>query len=436
MLVKRFKPGSRSVTNHGISEVVPLATDLRVGTRLAGYHLQALAGRGGMGVVYRAEHVHLGRTVALKLLVPDLVGSEGFRERFVRESRTAAAIHHPNIITIYDAGEAEGLLYIAMQYVDGTDLAELLRRRGALEPSRALYLVDQVAGALDAAHAHGIVHRDVKPENVLIENDRCYLTDFGLTKRISSASGLTARGQFVGTIDYMAPEQIEGRPVDGRADVYALGCLMYHVLGGTVPYQKDSEVSVIYAHLQETPPALTTRRPDLPPGIDQVIAKAMAKDREDRHPTCAALMDDLRALIGGASRAVSEAAPAERAKVLVAAHDPSTRALIRASLGEGRFRLVEAEDGDATIEVARRERPDLLFLDWSMEGRPGADVCRALRDDPATSDTKIVTITSRARPGEMGELTASGADDYIAKPFSPLQVLFKVRDLLGLEVTA
>src|SRR5215208_2080089 len=261
-------------------------------------------GRGGMGVVYRAQHEHLGRVVALKLLTPDLADSHGFRERFRRESRVAASLDHPNIVPVYDAGESGGTLYLAMRFVEGTDLAAVLRAEGALSPQRALEVLSQVASALDAAHARGLVHRDVKPANVMIDSERCYLTDFGLTKPFAAeATALTAAGQFMGTVDYVAPEQIEGRTLDGRADVYSLGCVLYECLTGERPYPRPAEVAVLYAHLREPPPPVSARRSDVPAELDRVIATAMAKDPEQRYATCGALLD--------AARATLEAAPPE-----------------------------------------------------------------------------------------------------------------------------
>jgi YVTN family beta-propeller protein len=280
-------------------------------SRFAGFRLEREIGRGGMGVVYLAEHVHLGRRVALKFLAPGLIDTDGFRERFVRESRVAASLNHPNIVTVYDAGESDGQLYIAMQYVDGTDLSTLLEREGALEPERAVDILTQLASALDAAHAEGLVHRDVKPANVLMRDGHAYLTDFGLTKRTASATSLTGTGQFVGTAQYMAPEQILGEAVDGRADLYALGCILYHCLTGAAPYERDNSVAVIYAHLSDPPPSAVSARPGLPAGFDPVIARAMAKPRDDRHPTCMELAEAARAALSGTVEAPAPPPPAQ-----------------------------------------------------------------------------------------------------------------------------
>jgi serine/threonine protein kinase len=266
-----------------------LQEDPHIGTVIGGYRIEAGIGRGGMGVVYRAEQLGLGRQVAIKLIAPELAEDPDFRERFERESRLAASIEHPNVIPVHEAGEGDGALFIAMRYVDGTDLRAMLRSQGRLDPGRAGELVSQVAAALDAAHAYGLVHRDVKPANVLIASvggrEHAYLTDFGLTKHTTSLGGLTKTGEVVGTIDYVAPEQIEGRSLDARTDVYALGCVLHQTLTGEVPYVRDSDVAKMYAHLSEPPPAATALVPDLPAQLDQVIGRAMAKDPDARYPS-------------------------------------------------------------------------------------------------------------------------------------------------------
>ena len=273
------------------------------GTEIAAYRIEGLIGRGGMGVVYLAEHLRLGRKAALKVLLPEHA-DERLRDRFVRESRLAASLDHPNIVSIYDAGDADGVLYIAMRFVEGSDLGGLIRSEGALDPRRAIDIIGQVGEALDAAHAAGLVHRDVKPANILVvprpsadERDRVYLTDFGLTKHAASTSALTRTGQFVGTIDYVAPEQIEGRQVDGGADIYSLGCVLYHCLTGRVPFARESEAAVMYAHLSDAPPPIGASRPDLPEALDGVIAKALAKDPQARFPMCASLVAAARAAL-------------------------------------------------------------------------------------------------------------------------------------------
>jgi serine/threonine protein kinase len=264
----------------------------KVGTDFGGYRIQGTIGRGGMSVVYLAEHPRLSRTVALKIIAPELAEDDVFRERFVRESRVAASLDHPNIIPIFDTGDQDGLLYIVMRYIKN-DLRAIIRQEGQLSPHRTMAVASQVGGALDAAHKQGLVHRDVKPANILVAirggadgEDHSYLTDFGLTKHLTSRSGLTGSGQFVGTVDYMSPEQIEGKQADGRADVYALGCVVFQTLTGQVPFDKEADAAVIWAHLKEAPPRPSAFRRNLPQGIDDVVARAMAKDPEERFATC------------------------------------------------------------------------------------------------------------------------------------------------------
>jgi YVTN family beta-propeller protein len=284
---------------------VTTPADPRIGTGLAGYQIQALLGRGGMGVVYLAEQARPHRQVALKLLLAQAATSEAFRERFLREAELAAAIDHPNVLPVYDAGETDGVLWIAMRYVDGIDLAALLAREGPLAPQQALAIGGQVAGALDAAHTRGLVHRDVKPGNVLLAMEggtvsHAYLADFGLTRRVSGGvRGLTVSGQVLGTIDYIAPEQVEGGQVDGRADQYSLGCVLFECLTGMVPFRRDSELAVLWAHVHDPPPRIGEHRPGLPAALDGVIGRALAKAPGDRYPSCSALAATAQAALAG-----------------------------------------------------------------------------------------------------------------------------------------
>jgi predicted Ser/Thr protein kinase len=270
----------------GRLELVQVRLDQRIGTELGGYRIVEQLGRGGTSVVYRAEHVRLGRPAALKLLSPGL-GENDFGERFLRESRLAASLDHPAIVPVYDAGEDDGLLWIAMACVEGTDLKSLLAEEGPLPPRRALAILGQVAAALDAAHARGLVHRDVKPANILVGlGDRAFLSDFGVAKELSSG-GHTRTGSFVGTIEYCAPEQIEGSTVDARTDVYALGCVLYEALTGAPPFRRPSEVAVLNAHLREPPPKLDH---GLPPELGRVVQKALAKSPQERYESCGAFL--------------------------------------------------------------------------------------------------------------------------------------------------
>jgi serine/threonine-protein kinase len=279
--------------------------ELTPGSLVAGYRIDAIGGRGGMGIVYRARQLALDRPVALKVIAPDLADDVTFRERFKRESLTAASIDHPNVIPVYEAGEADGQLFIAMRWVEGTDLRLMIQDEGPLEANQAIRVVEQVAAALDAAHRGGLVHRDVKPANVLITNDgerHVYLTDFGLTKH-ASAAGMTKTGQFVGTPDYTAPEQIKGERADARTDVYALGCVLFQAVSGHVPFERDSEIAKMYAHLTDPPPHLAEVAPGAPADLDDVVRRALAKDADERYQSAGDLGRAARAALGGTTPA-------------------------------------------------------------------------------------------------------------------------------------
>ena len=270
------------------------------GTSLGVYEIEARIGRGGMGEVYLARDTRLGRPVALKVLPQRFAEDERFRERLLRESRLAASLDHPNVVPVYDAGEADGRLFIAMRYVDGADLKAVLRRDGPLAPARTVAVAGQVAEALDAAHRRGLVHRDVKPSNVLLDQqgdrDHAYLADFGLTH--SARADAPGDAQFAGTVDYVAPEQIRGDEVDGRADQYALGCLLFECLTGSLPFRQSSEVATIFAHLEEPTPSASERRDGLAPAIDPVLARAMAKEPDERFATCREMVEAARLALG------------------------------------------------------------------------------------------------------------------------------------------
>jgi serine/threonine protein kinase len=295
---------------------VPVSTDPRIGTELLGYRIEALVGRGGMGVVYRAYEPRLKRNVALKLIAPELSEDAHFRERFLVETELAASLEHPNVVPIHDAGEVDGQLYLVMRYVEGGELKTLLQKEGPLEPGRALAVCGQVGAALDAAHARGLVHRDVKPSNVLLdEHEHAYLTDFGLSRRLADAGTPGDDRHSVGTPAYASPEQIRGGEVDGRADVYALGCLVYECLTGQPPFSRASELALLWAHLQEPQPKPSERNPDVASGIDAVVATAMAKSPDDRYSSCRELIEASRDALGLHPHAVRD----RRALVLVAA---------------------------------------------------------------------------------------------------------------------
>ena len=267
------------------------------GSTIGGYRIDAVIGRGGMGVVYRATELALDRPVALKLIAPRLAGDPRFRGRFVRESRLAASIDHPNILPVYAVGEAAGELFLATRFVDGIDLSQLLAASGPLPLGDALDIAGQIAGALDAAHARGLVHRDVKPANVLVDpTGHCYLCDFGLTKQINTVT--TSTGALLGTLVYLAPEQIRAEEVGAPADQYSLAVLLYESLAGAPPFQRSSDIQTLFAHVHDPVVPLSSKRPDLPEALDEPIARGLAKNQVQRHPTCTAFVHEVRSAAG------------------------------------------------------------------------------------------------------------------------------------------
>ena len=286
-----------------MSEDFLALSGLRAGALVAGYRLEAQVGAGGMAVVFRARDERLDRLVALKILSPAMAADHEFRRRFIAESRAAAAVDDPHIIPVYEAGEAGGVLFIAMRFVRGGDLRLVLDRDGVLSPTRAATFISPVASALDAAHAAGLVHRDVKPANILVDArtgrpDHVYLSDFGVSKGAVSSIGLTGAGQFLGTPGYSAPEQIQGWAVDGRTDQYALACVAYQLLAGAAPFERDQGMAVLLAHLSQPPPLLSSRRPGLPRAADEVLARGLAKTPEKRYESCRDFADALRDALG------------------------------------------------------------------------------------------------------------------------------------------
>jgi serine/threonine protein kinase/ABC-type oligopeptide transport system substrate-binding subunit len=356
--------------------------ELAPGTEFAGYRIESLLGHGGMAVVYLAEHIGLERKVAIKVLAPALAEDERFRERFVRESRLAASLDHPNVIPIYEAGEADGRLFIAMRFVEGTDLKGLIREFGPMEPAVVVPILRQVAGALDAAHAKGLVHRDVKPANVLIARTpageiagaHVYLSDFGLTRRTSSDSGLTGTGQFMGTLDYAAPEQFQGRPTDARTDVYALGCVLFEMLTGHAPYRAEFDAALMFAHISEPPPAVTVDRAGLPPAVDDVVATAMAKSPDDRYASAGDLASDAAGALGFEGVAYTPASQPSKASKSSKGPKPGRRSF--------RQRLVVAGIAVAVVVAL------LAFLLPSILGSSGGSAEAATPAGMAIIDAK------------------------------------------------
>lgn len=273
------------------------------GTRVGPYRIESLIARGGMSEVYKAVDVKLGRPVALKLLPPFMADTETARDLFLREARIAASLEHPNVVPIYDAGRRDGVLWIAMRYIAGTDLHSLIEEHGRLSTRRTLLILKQIAGALDAAHDAGLVHRDVKPQNILIipakdrrSRDQAFLSDFGLAKALDSGSRSTSRA-FIGTVNYVSPEQIRNNPVDRRSDIYSLGCVLYECLTGTVPFERDSDVSVLWAHVEEPVRPASASRRGIPSSVDAVIERALAKAPEERFSNCGELISAYRSAL-------------------------------------------------------------------------------------------------------------------------------------------
>jgi serine/threonine protein kinase len=310
-------------------------SELAAGDEFAGYRIEGRLGRGGMGLLYLAVEPGLERRVALKLIAPEAAAEEVFARRFAEESRIAASIEHPNVVPIYRAGEQDGVPWIAMRYVAGSDLARKIEREGRLAPGDAVRLISQVGNGLDAIHAAGLVHRDVKPANVLVSaehgTEHAYITDFGVARNVATRSGLTQTGRFVGTIDYVAPEQISGGRVDARADVYALGCLLYKALTGEVPFPREAEAARLYAHLNDPPPAPSTLAGEVPMALDDVVARAMEKEPGDRYPSAGDLGRAAEAALAGTTVPIPERTVATGAAATVESETPPPLPPTRAS---------------------------------------------------------------------------------------------------------
>jgi serine/threonine protein kinase len=357
--------------------------DLAPGDQIAGYEIREQIGRGGMAVVYRALDLRLGRTVALKVLAPELGEDQLFRQRFIRESRAAAGVDHPHIIPVYEAGESAGVLFIAMRYVSGGDVRLLIEAEGLLSPSRAAEIASQTASALDAAHARGLVHRDVKPGNMLLGqassngHDHVYLSDFGLSKDSLNPSTLTSTGQFFGTLDYVSPEQIQDQPVDGRADQYALACSVVEMLTGAPPFQRADTMALMWAQMNAAPPRLSERRPELPPVVDQVLGRALAKSPASRYPSCQAFADALT----DACAAVPDSAPSAEQSARPAAVPPTAR--------------------PAPVPPTARPAPDPPLLPddrWLSSRQDRAADDQLARADNAADQIRTAVLGRAARP--------------------------------------
>ncbi len=416
-----------------MSEQNPLDADrFGPGAQIAGYRLEEQIGSGGMAVVHRALDIRLDRHVALKILAPELARDQGFRQRFIRESRAAAAVDHPNIIPIFEAGEASGVLFIAMRYVQGRDVRTLIEREGTLPAPHVAHIIAQMASALDAAHARGLVHRDVKPANMLLDEaagsgqrDHIYLSDFGLSKQSLAAADLTSAGQFLGTLDYVAPEQIEGRPVDGRADLYSLACAAFEMLSGAPPFNRDQRMAVLWAQLSEPPPHLSARRPDLPPVVDEVMAKALAKSPVDRYAKCMDLAVALRAAFGlapdGAAAPRARPAPPPARVTPPRPSRPATEVATPApAAGAAQPSGADAVPGPGSAGMGpdepRPQRGPATEAAGFQQGRP-AGPGKAGTGAPARAGQ--ATDAGTGAPAGAGQATDAGAPTGAFRPASP-----------------
>jgi len=445
-----------------------MSTSLESGGIVGGYRIESLLGRGGMAAVYLAEDGRLKRKVALKILSPELAADEAFRRRFVDESERLASVDHPNIIPIYEAGQDDGHLFIAMRYVDSTDLKKLIASERHLSPERAIAIVTQIAGALDAAHAKGLVHRDVKPANVLVAvgsggdgSDHAYLSDFGLTKRTKETSGLTKTGFFMGSIDYVAPEQISGTGVDGRTDQYALACVLFQCLTGRTPYPRDDDAAVLFSHLSEPPPSVTETDAGLPQAIDAVLAKGMAKEKDDRFGSCLEFARAARAaLLAPSGEAIVDpaaaslgipSAPSRTVAAPALVEEPSKRrgrriglmvggvVLALALVAGGLALLGGGDGGQTTLGGGDEGRTTLVALDandgsaistlhdeafsehlWGILSIEDGDLWQATEDSLVRRDDQTGEILDTL-PIEGAWQTITGGFGYawIAHPFAP-----------------
>ena len=414
-----------------------------IGTDFLGYRIEELIGRGGMGVVYRAYDLRLKRSVAVKFVAPSLALDERFRERFARETELVMSLEHPNVVPIYDAGDVEGRLYLAMRLVEGPDLGSLLRAEGALEPARTVAICAQIASALDAAHARGLVHRDVKPSNVLLDgSEHVYLADFGLTRSLGNPIAESGEERSIGTPAYLAPEQLEGLAVDGRADVYSLGCLLYECLTGERVFPRDSRLAEAWAHLEEAPPRASRTWRGLPEPVDRVISRALAKEPAERYPTCGALVAAAERELGARSvrrrallAAVVVVAVAGVAAVALAVgiDRGSTHGLLPNSLVR-----IDPKSLTATEVAQVGDAPDIVvksggylwvtnnvLRDSKVSSNPGGDVASAsgIRNAGDHTLTRVDPATGKTAP--VGDLSPCGlapdpsGDIWVANCFDP-----------------
>jgi serine/threonine-protein kinase len=403
-----------------------VSSELRVGDEFAGHRIEAEASAGGMGVVYRATHLLLERTVALKLIAPSLASNPAFRSRFEREWRLLAALDHPNVIDIYEAGEYEGRPYLCMRWVQGGDLAQRLRGTAGLEPKVALDILGQVAAALDAAHQRGVVHRDIKPANILLDGERVWLTDFGAGKDLEGRDTRTATGQWVGTVDYVAPELLDGKTATPRSDVYSLGCVLFEALTGHVPFERENGVATLWAHRFQPPPKSSEVRAGLPSALDDVLRRALAKEPEERQASAGELIRAARAATaerptGKPTRVPSEAAP--RRGVPIAAAVAAAVLLLGAGVAAGL--ALGGDDPAPTATGSKLKAPFVEKIELGSNVTTGAVVAGTawifVGDGPNREVIVVIPgsrkvfkrIKLRAPPHDMG-LTRDGDHLWVA----------------------
>jgi hypothetical protein len=386
-------------------------TELARGEEFAGYRIDRRLGRGGMGILYLAVEPGLERRVALKLIAPEAAADDVFAKRFSEESRIAASIEHPNVVPIYAAGEERGVPYIAMRYVAGSDLGRRLATEGRLGSAEAVALVAQIGNGLDAIHAAGLVHRDVKPANVLLTGGdgepHAYITDFGVARNVATESGLTQTGRFVGTLDYVAPEQISGDPVDARVDVYALGCLLFKLLTGQVPFPREGEAARLYAHLNDPPPAPSLYAPEVGMALDDVVARAMSKQPGDRYPSAGDLGRAAQAALAGISvsipeRTVATGAAASREAPSDESPTPATAAGEPATPPTSRAPAPPAKRRRAGVVAAVVLAAVLVVVGIAIaliaSGGGGEDGSQGEAGNVATTPSKDVASDKQAKP--------------------------------------
>jgi hypothetical protein len=398
-------------------------SELSEGDEFAGHRIERRLGRGGMGILYLALEPGLERRVALKLIAPEAVSDDIFARRFAEESRIAAAIEHPNVVPIYAAGEEAGVPWIAMRYVAGSDLGRRLAREGRLAVPAAAELIAQIGNGLDAIHAAGLVHRDVKPANVLLSgepgSEHAYITDFGVARNVATESGLTQTGRFVGTLDYVAPEQISGGPVDARVDVYALGCLLFKLLTGEVPFPREGEAARLYAHLHDPPPAPSLYAPEVPMALDDVVIRALSKSSEDRFPSAGDLGRAAQAALSGTAVSVPERTVATGAAA-TRESEPPTRRLPDEPEGNSDRRRVFIGGGALALVVAAVLAVVLASGGSGNGGNAaggetaGAETVKQTKPEKPKPKPEPATLTAAALIGKGDEICTDSQDTYKA----------------------